>query len=103
MNQFGCGGYIIRISFLTLVASASLLSVSANAQAWRSCIQGSIGPGGCSRLVPVAGGRWARVVVFQWGLMEDCLWGRVVDSPWGPGVANPSVPTGLYLLGPVEV
>jgi hypothetical protein len=40
---------------LFLIAVISIFASSANAQAWRNCIPGSIGPGGCNSIGPGGG------------------------------------------------
>jgi hypothetical protein len=48
------GGVIVRTILLAL--TALLVPASVEAQAWRNCVQGSIGPGGCESIGP-GGGR----------------------------------------------
>jgi hypothetical protein len=44
------------MNWLAAVALLALSALPAHAQAWRNCIQGSIGPGGCDSIGP-GGGR----------------------------------------------
>jgi hypothetical protein len=44
----------MRMLFAALVLM-SLSTLPANAQAWRNCVQGSIGPGGCDSISPGGG------------------------------------------------
>jgi hypothetical protein len=45
-----------RVSLLSLLLLAGWSTSPAQAQAWRNCVQGSIGPGGCDSIGP-GGGR----------------------------------------------
>ena len=45
-----------KIFFFTFITWLSLDGVTAQAQSWRDCVQGSIGPGGCESIGP-GGGR----------------------------------------------
>jgi hypothetical protein len=49
------GGMAMR-NLLAAFVLVSLSTLPANAQAWRNCVQGSIGPGGCDSIGP-GGGR----------------------------------------------
>ncbi|RXG87354.1 hypothetical protein EAS62_36040 [Bradyrhizobium zhanjiangense] len=43
------------VSLTIVLALACLGAAPANAQAWRNCVQGSIGPGGCDSIGPGGG------------------------------------------------
>src|SRR5262245_5978651 len=50
------GRYIMKIAPIALAAAGLMAWISSvNAQAWRNCNQGSIGPGGCESIGPGGG------------------------------------------------
>jgi hypothetical protein len=70
------GGMAMR-NLLAAFVLVSLSTLPANAQAWRNCVQGSIGPGGCDSIGP-GGGR--STVVYRSVPKADCPLDRVVVS-----------------------
>ena len=90
-----------RATALAITAFLTCVS-SANAQAWRNCIQNSIGPGGCELIGPEAVSRLLREGPRQSAREAVCRSVLMVASPLGQAAAcrsGPAAGSGLTEIG----
>ena len=89
---------IAAISVLALMAFVS----SADAQAWRNCIQNSIGPGGCESIGPGGGQSIGPGGGASFGPVGGSRLAQLVASPLGQEGAyrsDPAAGSGLTEIG----
>lgn len=80
------------MKFVFVAAMFALLPMDASAQAWRNCVQGFIGPGGCDSIGPGGG----RSIGPGGGLSIGPGGGRSI----GPGGGQSIGPGGGRSIGP---
>jgi hypothetical protein len=71
-------------NLLAAFVLVSLSTLPANAQAWRNCVQGSIGPGGCDSIGPGGGKSIGPGGGQSIGRVADCRLVPVVVSRLDP-------------------